>query len=39
VTLVAMMDGSGRTVSSSITQTTFNLALFPSDGGVMPSNW
>jgi len=38
-TIVAMMDGSCRSVSSNVSQATFNLALFPADGGVMPTDW
>jgi prepilin-type N-terminal cleavage/methylation domain-containing protein len=39
VIMVGMGDGSVRGVSSSISQTTWSLAILPSDGGVMPSDW
>ena len=35
----ALMDGSVRTISSGTTTAILNLALFPNDGGVLPSNW
>jgi len=37
--LVGMMDGSCRGVSTSVSQATVNLALFPADGGVLNSDW
>jgi len=37
--LVLLMDGSVRGVSSSITQNTWQFALTPADGNVLPSNW
>jgi len=37
--LAALMDGSVRGLNASLTQATLNLALFPSDGGVLSSNW
>jgi hypothetical protein len=38
-TLVGLMDGSVRFVTSSVSQATFNLAMYPADGAPMPSNW
>jgi len=37
--LALLMDGSVRGVSSSITQLTWQYALQPADGFVLPSNW
>jgi len=36
---VVMMDGSVRGISTGISQATMNLAMFPSDGGNLPSDW
>jgi prepilin-type N-terminal cleavage/methylation domain-containing protein/prepilin-type processing-associated H-X9-DG protein len=36
---VAMMDGSVRGVSGSVTQTTWLIAVMPADGLPLPSNW
>jgi prepilin-type N-terminal cleavage/methylation domain-containing protein len=38
-TLVGMMDGSVRVVATTMSQTTFNLALYPTDGTPLPSDW
>jgi hypothetical protein len=35
----ALADGSVRTISSSISQLTFNIALVPNDGLVLGSDW
>jgi len=37
--LVGMVDGSARTVSNSISVSTWGLACDPSDGSPMPSDW
>ena len=37
--LVVMADGSVRSISSSVTNTTLWLAAMPNDGQVLPSNW
>jgi prepilin-type N-terminal cleavage/methylation domain-containing protein len=37
--VVSMMDGSCRSISTGVSQATVNLAMFPNDGGVMPSDW
>jgi prepilin-type N-terminal cleavage/methylation domain-containing protein len=37
--LVGLMDGSCRTVSSSLTQFTWNCAVVPDDGQVLGSDW
>jgi prepilin-type N-terminal cleavage/methylation domain-containing protein len=37
--LVGMMDGSVRTVSSNLTQVTWNCAIAPDDGQVLGSDW
>jgi hypothetical protein len=34
-----MGDGSVRAINSGISQTTFNLAMIPSDGLPLPSDW
>ena len=39
VCLVAMMDGSVRGVASSVSQTTWLIAITPDDGLVLPSDW
>jgi type II secretory pathway pseudopilin PulG len=36
---IALMDGSVRTVSSGISQRSWNAALLPADGGVFDSTW
>jgi len=36
---VGLMDGSVRSISSSVSQATVNLALFPADGANLPSDW
>jgi prepilin-type N-terminal cleavage/methylation domain-containing protein/prepilin-type processing-associated H-X9-DG protein len=38
-TVCAMMDGSVRGISTSVSQTTVNIALFPADGAVTPADW
>jgi prepilin-type N-terminal cleavage/methylation domain-containing protein len=35
----AMMDGSVQTISSSVSQRSWNFALVPDDGGVFDSTW
>jgi len=37
--LVGLMDGSVRGVNTSISQATWQFALTPADGNVLPSNW
>jgi len=37
--LVGLMDGSIRTVSSALTQATWNYAVVPDDGQVLGSDW
>jgi prepilin-type N-terminal cleavage/methylation domain-containing protein len=37
--LVGMGDGSGRTVSSGVSQPTWGRAVDPNDGGVLGSDW
>jgi hypothetical protein len=37
--LVALADGSGRSVATSISQTTWTLALQWNDGQILPSDW
>jgi len=37
--MVGLGDGSVRLVSASITQTTWNYALWPNDGNVLGSDW
>lgn len=39
VVMASMMDGSVRAISPSVSQATVNLAMFPSDGTPLPSNW
>jgi prepilin-type N-terminal cleavage/methylation domain-containing protein len=39
VLLAGLGDGSVRTISQSISQNTFNIALVPNDGLVLPSDW
>jgi prepilin-type N-terminal cleavage/methylation domain-containing protein len=39
VCMVMLMDGSVRSVQQSISQNTWNLALMPSDGQPLPSDW
>jgi len=36
---VALMDGSVRGVTASVSGNTWALAIFPDDGQVLPSNW
>ena len=36
---VSLMDGSVRGLNTSVSQATVNMALFPSDGGVMGTDW
>ena len=36
---VVLMDGSVRSITTSVPNLTVNMALFPSDGGVLPSSW
>jgi prepilin-type N-terminal cleavage/methylation domain-containing protein len=36
---VALMDGSVRTITSGISQQSWNMALNPADGGVFDSTW
>jgi len=36
---VLLMDGSVRSVTSGVSQTTFSYAIQPDDGQVLPSNW
>ena len=38
-TVCAMMDGSVRGISTGVSQSSVNLALFPADGAPMPSDW
>ncbi len=37
--LVSLMDGSVRGVNSGISQTSWNYAITPDDGQVLPGNW
>jgi hypothetical protein len=37
--MVAMMDGSARAVSSSVTEYSWNVALQPADGQVLDGSW
>jgi hypothetical protein len=39
VVLVGLGDGSVRPLSGGMTQYTYNLALIPNDGLVLPSDW
>jgi type II secretory pathway pseudopilin PulG len=39
VLLAGMGDGSVRSISSSMSQNTFNIALVPNDGLPLPSDW
>ena len=39
VCLVSMADGSVRSVTASVSQPTWLLAITPDDGQVLPSNW
>ncbi len=39
VLMVGLGDGSVRSITSGISQATFNLAMIPSDGLPMPSDW
>jgi len=36
---VLMMDGSGRSVTGSVSQSTWQLAIVADDGQVLPANW
>jgi hypothetical protein len=39
VVMAGMMDGSCRSVSTRVSQATFNLAMCPGDGGLLPGDW
>jgi hypothetical protein len=39
IIIVCLMDGSVRTVSSAVSQYSWNLALDPADGMVFDSTW
>jgi hypothetical protein len=39
VAVTALMDGSIRNLTTSISQATVNLALYPADGAPMPGDW
>lgn len=39
VSIACLMDGSTRNISAQISQATMNLAMFPSEGSVLPADW
>src|SRR5262249_10089364 len=39
ITQTALLDGSVRSISTGVSKATLTLALSPTDGGVMPSDW
>jgi hypothetical protein len=39
VCIVAMMDGSVRTISSAVSPATLNLVMCPNDGAPLPTDW
>jgi prepilin-type N-terminal cleavage/methylation domain-containing protein len=36
---LALMDGSVRSVNTGVSTATFNMAMFPNDGGVLGTDW